>query len=147
MTKKKVTKKRQPEDPGGGPIARLVAVLAGVVAVSFVVLQLLAGSKSLDRDESIIAVLIAIPAVLAGFATVTYEPGPRLILLGAAAGALMSLGVLAVFNFGIALLMAGFLAIMAALRVKPQADERSVRLAGFAAVVGVALPFLSGFLR
>lgn len=147
MTNKKVSKKRLPEDPGGGPIARVVAILSGVVAASYLTLQLLAGSGSLDRDELIILVLIAIPAVLAGLATVTYAPGQRLILLVAAAGVLMSLGVLAVFNFGIALLVAGFLAIMAALRVKPRADERSIRLAGLAGVVGIALPFLSGFLR
>jgi hypothetical protein len=121
-------------------VARAAAFLSIVIAFSYVFLIYFQDEGNIAPKTILIAALIALPGVLMVLANASREPRQRLPLLGAASGMLMSLAILSIATIGFALLLAGFLAIVATVRAIAHTDRRAVLIAVVAGVAGAVIP-------
>lgn len=139
-SKRKIPKAAAPAWDGAR-VARTAAILSIVIAFSYVFLIYFQDRGTLEAKTILIAALIALPGVLMVLANASREPSQRLPLLGAASGMLMSLAILSIATIGFALLLAGFLAIVATVRAIAHTDRRAVVIAIVAGVAGAVIPF------
>ena len=140
-SKRKIPKTRAALGWDGARVARTAGILSIVIAFSYVFLSYFQQKATLDPQTILVAALIAVPGVLAVLANASREPRQRLPLLGAASGMLMSLAILSIATIGFALLLAGFLAIVATVRAMAHVNRRAVGIAIVAGVAGAAIPF------
>jgi hypothetical protein len=106
----------------------LVAILAGATAVGYVGFIVNQGIGAPDWARvALVAATIITAAGAAGVGALSARPYLRTSGLAAAAGILMTLGVLALFSIGLLLFVCGLLAAGAAI-----AEVRALRTAGIA---------------
>jgi hypothetical protein len=114
----------------------IAAVLAGAVTLGYVGIILVQGEE--DVGQVVLAASTIAGAAIAAWAgSVVDNPRARSSLLGAAAGALLGLGYLALFSIGIFLLVAGVVAAIAAFPGSVRSGQIGWVAAGF--VLGLAL--------
>jgi hypothetical protein len=120
----------------------IAAVLAGAVTLVYVGIILIQGEEDVGRVV-LVASTIAGGALASWAGSVVDHTRARSSLLGAAAGALLGLGYLALFSIGILLALAGVVAGTGAFREGVRSGTVGWAVAGFVVGLAVALgPFL-----
>jgi hypothetical protein len=137
------------QSPRSRPISipSLIAALIAFADDALYILLIRSQGNAHDARVMFVAVFIASEAAVALGAALVDRPAVRTVLLGAASGGLLALGLLALFSIGLPLVVAGLLTTLAWTRsigagqsspVKPL----SLAVAGVAVVVlavGIAL--------
>lgn len=113
------------------------AVLAGVITVGYLGLIAAEGGGNDPGRVALVASTIGGAATAAWIGSVLGNGRVRSSLLGAAAGVLLSLGYLALFSIGILLILAGILAVAAAVKEAAHSRQVASTLLGF--VVGLVV--------
>jgi hypothetical protein len=116
----------------------IAAALAGAVTLGYVGLILVQGEEDVGHVV-LVASTIAGAATAAWAGSVVDNPRARSSLLGAAAGALLGLGYLALFSIGIFLVLAGVVAAIAAFPESVRSGQIGWALMGFVLGLAVAL--------
>ena len=116
----------------------IAAILAGAVTLGYVGIILVQGEEDVGRVV-LVASTIAGAAIAAWTGSVVDNTRARSSLLGAAAGALLGLGYLALFSIGIFLVLAGLVAAIGAFREGVRSGQIGWAAGGFVVGLAVAL--------
>lgn len=116
----------------------IAAILAGAVTLGYVGLILVQGEEDVGQVV-LVASTIAGAAIAAWTGSVVDNTRARSSLLGAAAGALLGLGYLALFSIGIFLVVAGAVAAVGTLQEGLTRGKALWAAAGFVVGLAVAL--------
>jgi hypothetical protein len=116
----------------------IAAVLAGAVTLGYVGIILVQGEEDVGRVV-LVASTIAGAAIASWAGSVVDNTRARSFLLGAAGGALLGLGYLALFSIGIFLVLAGLVAAIGAFPEGVRSGQIGWAVAGFVVGLAVAL--------
>ncbi|HKX24805.1 MAG TPA: hypothetical protein VJP08_00670 [Actinomycetota bacterium] len=116
----------------------IAAVLAGAVTLGYVGLILVQGEQDVGRVV-LVACTIASAGIASWAGSVVDKTRARSSLLGAAAGALLGLGYLALFSIGLLLVLAGLVAAIGAFRESVRSGQIGWAAGGFVVGLAVAL--------
>jgi hypothetical protein len=92
----------------GSRLATAAGIVGLAVDVAYVAIILEQGESRLGRVAFVAVFILAVSTfAIFGVSSFTRSPGPRLIMLGAAAGGFLTIGVIGIFSIGLPLLVAG----------------------------------------